>query len=114
MKILRGLVVTLGLFLLCSCYTSKSVSMFSSDQVVLGMNRADFLNIYGQPFSKDQRYVNGRRLEERLLYKEELYKGSWFIVTTAFTFVDGKLVRQATVKEERKFLNQGDKENEKK
>lgn len=59
--------------------------MFSSDQVVLGMDRADFLNIYGQPFSKDQRYVNGRRLEERLLYKEE-----------------------------RKFLNPGDKENEKK
>jgi 4'-phosphopantetheinyl transferase EntD len=36
--------------------------------------------------------------------KKSLYKGAWFIVTTAFTFVDGKLVKQETVKEERLFL----------
>lgn len=49
-------------------------------------------------------YTDDNRQEEKFFYKEELYKGTWFIVTTAFTFVDGKLVKQETVKEERLFL----------
>ena len=43
------------------------------------------------------------KLEEKLFYKEELNKGTWYIITTAFTFIDDKLIKQEVVKEERTF-----------
>ncbi|MEQ2674579.1 hypothetical protein AAAU73_18120, partial [Phocaeicola vulgatus] len=41
--------------------------------------------------------------KEKLFYKEELNKGTWYIITTAFTFIDDKLIKQEVVKEERTF-----------
>ena len=42
-------------------------------------------------------------LIRKLFYKEELNKGTWYIITTAFTFIDDKLIKQEVVKEERTF-----------
>ena len=41
--------------------------------------------------------------KKKLFYKEELNKGTWYIITTAFTFIDDKLIKQEVVKEERTF-----------
>ena len=41
-------------------------------------------------------------MEEQLYYKEELYLGMWYIVTSIFTFQDSKLVKQE-IKEEKMF-----------
>lgn len=104
MKIRCVPILTASLFLFTGCYTSNKISRFSSDAITLGMNKRDFIKAYGEPFNKDISYTDDNRQEEKFFYKEELYKGAWFIVTTAFTFMDGKLVKQETVKEERQFL----------
>ena len=47
-----------------------------------------------------------------LFYKEELYREAWYIVTTSFVFVNGKLEKQEVVNEERMVFN-NDKEPKK-
>ena len=89
------LVPLLCLCFLSSCYTSQLVSKFSDTQVELGMSQNEF--------NKETAYTYDKHKRETLFYKEDLYRGSWFIVTTAFTFVDSKLVSQEIVREERQF-----------
>ena len=97
------LVPLLCLCFLSSCYTSQLVSKFSGTQVELGMSQNEFIQKFGKPFNKEMAYTYDKHKRETLFYKEDLYRGSWFIVTTAFTFVDSKLVSQEIVREERQF-----------
>ena len=99
----KKLIPLLCLCFLSSCYTSQFVSKFSDTQVELGMSQDDFIQKFGKPFNKEMSYTYDNHKRETLFYKEDLYRGSWFIVTTAFTFVDSKLVSQEVVKEERQF-----------
>ncbi|WP_055096008.1 hypothetical protein [Gabonia massiliensis] len=93
----------ISLFLLGGCYTNKQASKFVTSAISLGISKQDFLAKYGLPFSQEMNYNDNGQKEEKLLYKEELYKGSWYIVTTSFTFQNSKLIKQEIVKEERKF-----------
>ncbi|HBB51513.1 hypothetical protein DWW17_04500 [Bacteroides sp. AF14-46] len=67
------------------------------------MSQNEFIQKFGKPFNKEMAYTYDKHKRETLFYKEDLYRGSWFIVTTAFTFVDSKLVSQEIVREERQF-----------
>ncbi|WP_289293509.1 hypothetical protein [Bacteroides sp. 41_26] len=87
---------------LCSCYTQKQISRFSANRVELGFNKEDFINKFGKPFSQSVSYNSENKMEEQLYYKEELYLGMWYIVTSIFTFQDSKLVKQE-IKEEKMF-----------
>ena len=80
------LVPLLCLCFLSSCYTSQLVSKFSDTQVELGMSQNEFIQKFGKPFNKEMAYTYDKHKRETLFYKEDLYRGSWFIVTTAFTF----------------------------
>ena len=91
------------LLILCSCYTSSRTSKFSAQHIELGMEESAFIKRYGKPFYQETSYTENNRKKETLFYKEELYEGDWFIVTTAFTFIDSKLISQDIVKEERKY-----------
>ena len=86
---------------LCSCYTKK-ISRFSTNRVELGCNKEDFINKFGKPFSQSVSYNSENKMKEQLYYKEELYLGMWYIVTSIFTFQDSKLVKQE-IKEEKMF-----------
>ena len=37
-------------------------------------------------FNKEISYTQDNQEKEKLFYKEELNKGTWYIITTAFTF----------------------------
>jgi len=95
------LVPLLCLCFLSSCYTSQLVSKFSDTQVELGMSQNEFIQKFGKPFNKEMAYTYDKHKRETLFYKEDLYRGSWFIVTTAFTFVDSKLVRRKAIQSRR-------------
>lgn len=84
-------------------YTSGSVSRFVSEDIELGMDKNVFIKRCGKPFNKELSYTQDNQVQEKLFYKEELYKESWFIVTTSFTFIDNKLVKQKIVKVERSY-----------
>lgn len=70
------------------------------------MSQNEFIQKFGKPFNKEMAYTYDKHKREILFYKEDLYRGSWFIVTTAFTFVDSKLVSQEIVREERQFIHE--------
>ena len=101
----RNLVLSSAVCLLffSSSFTSQKASKFNSSDITLGMDKTEFIKNYGEPFNKDASLTNDGKSEETLFYKEELYNGTWYIVTTAFTFVDGKLTKQKVEKEERVF-----------
>lgn len=101
----RNLVLSSAVCLLffSSCFTSQKASKFNSSNITIGMDKTEFIKNYGEPFNKDASLTNDGKSEETLFYKEELYNGTWYIVTTAFTFVDGKLTKQKVEKEERVF-----------
>lgn len=96
------LVLFLCITSLCSCYTNRQISRFSSSRVELGFNKEDLIDKFGEPFSQAVSYNSENKLEEKLFYKEELHLGVWYIVTTIFTFQDSKLVKQE-IKEDRMF-----------
>lgn len=101
-NIKKILVLFLCITSLCSCYTKKQISRFSSSRVELGFNKKEFINKFGEPFSKVVSYNSENKLEEKLFYKEELYLGVWYIVTSIFTFQDSILIKQE-LKEDRMF-----------
>lgn len=88
-------------FTLCSCYTINYISAFSKHPVELGIAKQEFIKKYGKPYNQEVFY-NNKILNEKLLYKEELYTAAWYVVTTAFYFENSKLIKQEIVKEERK------------
>lgn len=98
----KTLILFLCITSLCSCYTKKQISRFSASRVEIGLNKEDFITKFGKPFSQEISYNSENKLEERLYYKEDLNSGTWFIVTTIFTFQDSKLIKQE-VKEDRMF-----------
>lgn len=91
------------------CISSRQTSKFVSDNIELGMDKKTFIKKFGTPFASESTYTSNHQKEERLFYKEELYKDSWFIITTAFTFMDDKLTKQEIVKEERSFIENNGK-----
>lgn len=48
-------------------------------------------------------YTRSGEKEEVLYYKEDVYRSCWYTVTTAFVFVDSRLVEQRIVDEDRIF-----------
>ena len=100
---MRNVIIAICLCVLSGCQTSLSVSKFSDAEVELGMSQKEFIQKFGTPFNKEMAYTYDKHEKVTLFYKEDLYRGSWFIVTTAFTFVDSKLVSQEIVNEERQF-----------
>lgn len=99
--ILKYTLMAVCLFLLSSCYTSSRTSQFTSTDIKLGMTRNEFVKKFGEPFNQEMDYTKDGRKKEKLYFKEDLHKGSWFILTTAFTFIDSNLTKQEIVKEER-------------
>lgn len=105
MKGINYVIVSL-IFLLCtSCYSSQKISMFSKSNVEIGMDKKIFIKEFGKPYSRNICKNENGENQEILFYKEELNKGTWYLVTTSFTFIDSKLVEQKFVKEERMFNN---------
>ena len=69
------------------------------------MDKKNFIKEFGKPYSRNiSKNIKGET-QEILFYKEELNKGTWYLVTTSFTFINSKLVEQTLVKEERLFNN---------
>ena len=97
MKLKNIILTTLAAIALISCYTS------SSENIKLGIDKNLFIKRFGKPFNKEISYTQDNQEKEKLFYKEELNKGTWYIITTAFTFIDDKLIKQEVVKEERTF-----------
>lgn len=100
---LKYVIMTACVFLLSSCYTSSRISKFTSSDIELGMDRNEFVKKFGEPFNQEIGYTVDGHKKEKLYFKEELHKGSWFIITTAFTFVDSNLTKQEIAKEERTY-----------
>ncbi len=87
--------------LLCSsCHISKEVSRFSTHPIELGMDKAQFIRVYGTPYSQTVSKNEKGELQEILFYKETLIGVQWCMVTTSFTFINSKLIKQEFVKEE--------------
>ena len=86
--------------LLCGCGTTLKTSKFVGKEIELGMTKSDFLNEWGKPFSQERSLTPLKEQEEKLYYKEQIYKEQWYVVTTVFTFHDSKLVSQEIAKEE--------------
>lgn len=103
MKLKNIILITLTTIVLTSCYTANQISKFSSENIELGIDKNLFIKRYGKPFNKEISYTQDHQEKEKLFYKEELNKGTWYIVTTAFTFIDDKLIKQEVIKEERTF-----------
>lgn len=101
MKLKNIILTTLAAVVLTSCYTVNQISKFSTENIELGIDKNIFVKIYGKPFNKEVSYTQDKQKIEKLFYKEELHKGTWYIVTTAFTFIDDKLIKQEIIKEER-------------
>lgn len=89
--------------LLYGCGVTRQTSKFSVDTIELGITKKDFLDKWGKPFSQDRLLTSSNDLEEKLYYNEKMYIGDWYIVTTAFTFRNSKLIKQEIVKEEKLF-----------
>lgn len=105
MNKLGALIVFLSLSLLFSgCYMSKTMSEFVKTNVELGITKDDFIKKFGEPYSINKGTNEKGDYQEVLFYKEQLYREDWYIVTTSFVFVNGKLEKQEVVKEERMFL----------
>lgn len=90
------------LSLLWSCAAAKRISVFSKNQVELGVTQQQFISKYGKPYNQEISN-NDNVTTIKSLYKEELYINGWYNITTAFYFENDKLVKQEVVKEERKF-----------
>ena len=103
MKLKNIILAALVTTTLSSCYTSSQISKFSSENIKLGIDKNLFIKRFGKPFNKEISYTQDNHEKEKLFYKEELNKGAWYIITTAFTFIDDKLIKQEVVKEERTF-----------
>ena len=103
MKLKNIILITLTTIVLTSCYTANQISKSSSENIELGIDKNLFIKRYGKPFNKEISYTQDHQEKEKLFYKEELNKGTWYIVTTAFTFIDDKLIKQEVIKEERTF-----------
>ena len=85
MKLKNIIQTTLLTIVLTSCYTSSRISKFSSENINLGIDKNLFIKRYGKPFNKEISYTQDNQEKEKLFYKEELNKGTWYIITTAFT-----------------------------
>lgn len=96
------LILFLCITLLCSCYIKKQISQFSVSRIELGIEKENFITKFGKSFSQSIPYNSKNNKGEKLYYKEELYLGMWYIVTTIFTFQDSKLIKQE-IKEDRMF-----------
>lgn len=92
------------LSLLCGCAATKHISVFSKNQVELGVTQQQFIGKYGKPYNQEISRSNDITTI-KLLYKEGLYVKDWYLITTAFYFENDKLVKQEVVKEERRFKN---------
>ena len=103
MKLKCVLLAIFSTLLLSACYTSNKVSKFTSANIELGMSQSDFVAKFGNPFNKELSYTQDNHKREKLFYKEEIFRGYWQLVTTAFTFVDSKLTNQEIVKEDRVY-----------
>lgn len=100
------LILSLSLSLLFSgCYTSKTMSDFVKTNIELGITKDDFIKKFGEPYSINKEINEKGDYQEVLFYKEQLYREAWYIVTTSFIFINGKLEKQEVVKEERMFLD---------
>lgn len=100
--------VTLVLFalLLSGCFAQNRVSKFASSSIELGMTRKAFVAKFGAPFLQEKRYIRENQPVEVLLYKEALYRGGWYNVTTEFVFVKDTLIQQ-TVRSMEQMYKEG-------
>lgn len=93
------------LFLLSSCSTTKTKSIFVDNNIKRGLNINEFISLYEKPYKKSFYLDEDNNLHETLYYKEEVYKGQWYIVTTVFQFKNSILISQEQLDEERKYLD---------
>lgn len=96
------LLMVVAIFL-CGCGTTQRVSKFAEKDIELGMAKNDFLKAWGVPFCQERNFTSLDGQEEKLYYKEQVYKEQWYVITTVFTFRDSKLISQKIAKEEPMF-----------
>lgn len=92
----------LSLFLLFGCSTFRHISKFSNNKIELGITQQEFVSRYGKPYTQEITCTDNVIIK-KLLYKESLYIGSWYVITTAFIFENERLVKQEVIKEVRQF-----------
>lgn len=98
--------------LFSGCHINKTVSDFVKTDVELGITKDGFIKKFCESYSINKEVNKEGDYQEVLFYKEELYREAWYIVTTSFVFVNGKLEKQEVVNEERMFFS-NDKEQKK-
>ena len=96
------------LVLFTACGTLKSGSRFSTEKVELGISEDEFVKRYGKPLAREAQSIENNRRVDKLLYIEAVFRDQWVSVTTEFTFIDSKLVKQEVVKTELMYKHGND------
>ena len=94
--------------LFTACGTLKSGSRFSTEKVELGISENEFVKRYGKPLAREAQSIENNRRVDKLLYIEAVFRDQWVSVTTEFTFIDSKLVKQEVVKTELMYKHGND------
>ena len=87
MKLKNIILTILAAIALTSCYTSSRISKFSSENIKLGIDKNLFIKRFGKPFNKEISYTQDNQEKEKLFYKEELNKGTWYIITLSLIHI---------------------------
>ena len=66
----------------------------------MGISEDEFVKRYGKPLAREAQSIENNRRVDKLLYIEAVFRDQWVSVTTEFTFIDSKLVKQEVVKTE--------------
>ena len=97
----RFIFLAITSLLLMGCASLKSKSIFTSDNIKLGITKTEIIDKYGKPYKESFSYDDNKVLQEELCYKEELYIKGWYVINTVFHFENSRLVSQK--QEERAF-----------
>lgn len=91
---------------MASCGIFNETTSRFSGNVALGIDEKEFVSRFGKPYAQEMFYDADNRPNERLLYREEVSQGGGnYYVTTAFLFVNSKLVDQQVVRDEKAYDN---------
>ena len=113
-------ILLLNSLALFGCPSLLGMNKFTSEKIVIGMTKVEFIKQCGQPLAKEMiKGPYGQSLE-RLIYNDGYYDSTKALVTItyAFTFEDGQLISQEVIDRVRNesnskiFQNQNDKEQE--
>ena len=88
--------------------TQKTRSLFRKQKVEMLISEDYFVNSYRKPLAREAQSIENDRRVDKLLYIEAVFRDQWVSVTTEFTFIDSKLVKQEVVKTELMYKHGND------